>query len=158
MLHTLCLINPLITIGMLMCSKSMGFTGLVLWGLTELHNSFSEKSGLIKDLQSSLAESAALETSISMTTPPIPFHAPFCWMRIERVQRASEHSMGTKAGPRPPFKVSNCTLAHWSIRSQYSAFSDITDNCYKQLAYWLRANLLVKNTEMMKSGISVANR
>ena len=35
-----------------------------------------------------------METSTSMMTPPIPFHAPFCWMQIECVQRASEHGLG----------------------------------------------------------------
>ena len=52
------------------------------------------------------------ETIFSMMTPPTSFHAPFCWMRIERVQRASEHGLESKAGPRRPFKFSNCALAH----------------------------------------------
>ena len=47
-------------------------------------------------------------------TLAIHFHAPFCWMRIERVQRASEHGLGSKAGPRRPFKFSNCALALWT--------------------------------------------
>ena len=32
-------------------------------------------------------------------------------MRIERVQRASEHGLGSTAGPRRPFKFSTCTLS-----------------------------------------------
>ena len=46
--------------------------------------------------------------------------APFCWMRIEQVQRASAHGLGSKADPRWPFKFSNCALARWthSIRIQ----------------------------------------
>ena len=47
-------------------------------------------------------------------TLTIPFHALFCWMRIERVQQASECSLGSKAGPRRPFKLSNCVLALWT--------------------------------------------
>ena len=62
-----------------------------------------------------------METSISMLIPPIPFHASFCWMRIERVHWASKHSLGSKVGPRRPFKFSNCVLARWthSIRFQH---------------------------------------
>ena len=55
-----------------------------------------------------------METSISMMIPLIPFHALSCWMRIERVQQASEHGLGSKAGPRQRFKFSNCELARWT--------------------------------------------
>ena len=51
------------------------------------------------------------ETSISMMTPPISSHAPFCWKWIERAQRASKHSLGSRHGPRRPFKFTNCALA-----------------------------------------------
>ena len=63
----------------------------------------------------------SMETSISMLIPPISFHASFCWMQIERVQRASEHCLGSKVGPRQPFKFSSCVLASWthSIRFQH---------------------------------------
>ena len=53
-------------------------------------------------------------TTALMMTPPIPFHAPSCWVRIERVQWASKHGLGSKAGQRRPFKFSNCLLARWT--------------------------------------------
>ena len=55
-----------------------------------------------------------------MMSPPIPFHAPSCWIWIERGQRANEHGLVSKGGPRWPAKFSNCALARWthSIRIQ----------------------------------------
>ena len=61
-----------------------------------------------------ISESAARETSISMMTLTIPFHASSCWIRTEWVQQASEHGLGSKAGPRRPFKFSNGALARWT--------------------------------------------
>ena len=49
-----------------------------------------------KDLQSSLASLQHGDYNLN-DSPQFFFHAPFCWMRIQRAQRASKHGWVSKA-------------------------------------------------------------
>ena len=77
----------------------------------------------IKDLQW-LVASLRKESNIFKMTPRISFHAPSRWMRIERIQRASEHGLGLKAGLVRGDR-SNFQIVRLPVGPAQSAFSDI---------------------------------
>ena len=103
------------------------------------------------------SESAARRLAFQCWLPPIPFHASFCWMRIERVQWASEHCLGSKAGPRRPFKCSNCALARWTRSicqiqryhvTNWELGNRVNTECYTtglELEFWIEISLCDSN-------------